>query len=85
VARLAGLPEPVIARANEVLHTLEKENIAAGTGVDRSQEIDSGHEQHLFEGDDERVRARLDSVDINRITPLEAMNVLDELKRLLIS
>jgi cell division protein ZapA (FtsZ GTPase activity inhibitor) len=31
------------------------------------------------------VRARLNSVDINRITPLEAINVLDELKRLLVT
>jgi DNA mismatch repair protein MutS len=84
VARLAGLPEPVIARANEVLHTLEQENGVADTGVGRSQKNDSGQPQHLFDETENRMRARLDSVDINRITPLEAMNVLDELKRLLI-
>jgi len=83
VARLAGLPESVIVRANEVLHTLEQENGVADTGVQRSQKNDSGQPQHLFDDADNRVRARLDSVDINRITPLEAMNVLDELKRLL--
>lgn len=83
VARLAGLPEPVIARANEVLHTLEQENIVADTSTDKSQRNDSCQPLHLFEGEEDRVRARLNSVDINRITPLEAINVLDELKRLL--
>ncbi|MCA1797784.1 MAG: DNA mismatch repair protein MutS, partial [Geobacteraceae bacterium] len=85
VARLAGLPESVISRANEVLRTLEQENIATDTGEHVSQKNDSSQAQHLFEGEEDRVYARLNSVDINRITPLEAINVLDELKRLLIS
>ena len=83
VAQLAGLPEPVIARANAVLHTLEQETIGADTGVARSQNNDSSQHKHLFEGQEDQVHARLNSVDINRITPLEAINVLDELKRLL--
>ena len=84
VAKLAGLPEPVIARANEVLHTLEQETIVADTGGDDSQKNDSGSSRQLFDEEDSRVSARLNSVDINRITPLEAINVLDELKRLLV-
>lgn len=84
VARLAGLPEPVIARANEVLHTLEQETIVADTGCDDSQKNDSEPLRQLFDEEDSRVSARLNSVDINRITPLEAINVLDELKRLLV-
>lgn len=83
VAQLAGLPEPVIARANAVLHTLEQETIGADTGAARSQNNDSSQHKHLFEGQEDQVHARLNSVDINRITPLEAINVLDELKRLL--
>lgn len=94
VARLAGLPERVIVRANEVLHTLELEH-ARATGAASgatpeikaeahglSQNVDSCQQQ-LFDGHEDVVRARLHSIDIERITPLEAIYVLDELKRLL--
>jgi DNA mismatch repair protein MutS len=85
VARLAGLPEAVIARANEVLKTLEQNGSGSDSGRISSQNNDSSHPSHLFEEAEDQVRARLNSVDINRITPLEAINVLDELKRLLVT
>jgi DNA mismatch repair protein MutS len=85
VARLAGLPEAVIARANEVLKTLEQDGPGSDSGRSASQNNDSSHSSHLFEETEDQVRARLNSVDINRITPLEAINVLDELKRLLVT
>ncbi|MDY0185789.1 MAG: DNA mismatch repair protein MutS [Desulfuromonadaceae bacterium] len=94
VARLAGLPEVVIARANEVLHTLEQEHAIATSAAavtasapaseahGSSQNADSGQNQ-LFDGHENPIHARLHSIDIERITPLEAIYVLDELKRLL--
>ena len=86
VASLAGLPAAVIARANEVLQILEQENLVARDQGQKSQNIDSGPDSQppsLFDTQERSVRARLDSVDLNRITPIEAMNILDELKRLL--
>ncbi len=89
VARLAGLPAALITRAKEILKNLE-----AGEYVDSgkprlgsSKEPDRrppASQLSLFQnsGDDE-LRKRLQEIDISAMTPLEALNVLDDLKRML--
>jgi DNA mismatch repair protein MutS len=88
VAKLAGIPRPVIERAKEILFNLEKKELdAAGLPKiayhsskprDRSQML-------LFEGDRERealenLREEIENRDLNSITPLEALSFLNELK-----
>lgn len=83
VARLAGLPAPVIARAREILSALERDELArggrpsiSGTPTDPQQQLG------LFQtAGDDRLRERLLAIDIDRLTPLEALTTLAELKR----
>ena len=92
VARLAGLPPSVIARAKEILSGLERDELSrdgrptlSGAASDRSAPqlglFAAPLDTDAPRGDD-RVRARLTTVDVNATTPLEALTLLHELKRL---
>jgi DNA mismatch repair protein MutS len=85
VARLAGLPAAVIERAREVLHNLEAGEFE--TGAPRLAKSKSRTEKPpqlgLFDRDDDPLRKRLEEIDISVLTPLEALNRLDELKKML--
>ncbi len=80
VARLAGVPRPVIERAFEVLHELED---GAGGGTRLSHLADRARDQlSLFEPREGHLRERLSGVDPDRTTPLEALALLHDLKRI---
>jgi DNA mismatch repair protein MutS len=76
VARLAGFPDTVIRRANEILGALEREK-ASGSLPQEPTAL----QPSLFEGPD-ALRDRLYSIDINSITPLDALKVLADLKKI---
>lgn len=83
VAQLAGLPKPVIQRAKEVMKNLESHNISAHK--DRSalaKESASPMQITLFEDTlGLRLKETLSKLDVDALTPLEALNVLNELKK----
>jgi DNA mismatch repair protein MutS len=83
VARLAGLPPAVVARAREILNGLERDELSRGGRPSMSAAGSASQGQMgLFQApaEDDRVRRRLRSVDINEITPLQALTLLAELK-----
>jgi len=88
VARLAGLPKPVVERAREILSALERDELARGgrptvSGTPSSPQQQMGLFQPA-EADTARVdalRAKLAGVDIDRMTPLEALTLLADLKK----
>ena len=86
VARLAGLPQAVIERAKEILLNLEKGEYGEG-GVPRLARGKKAPPQSpqlsLFGGGDDRIKERLKTVEVATLTPLEALNLVDELKRML--
>jgi DNA mismatch repair protein MutS len=87
VARLAGLPREVIDRAKEVLANLEKgEFTDAGAprlaGGKREAAAKPSPQLSLFSDVDDLLRRRLKELNIAVLTPLEALNLLDELKRM---
>jgi DNA mismatch repair protein MutS len=75
VARLAGLPRSVIARARQIMGQLESGSQALGLGSSRQLSL-------LPSAPPSPVLARLAAVDVNRMTPLEALQLLAELKSL---
>ncbi len=80
VARLAGVPGPVIDRAFEVLHELE-EGPDGGTRL--AHLVDRARDQlSLFSGSEPVIAERLAATDVDRLTPLEALMLVAELKRL---
>jgi DNA mismatch repair protein MutS len=87
VARLAGLPRGVIERAREILSALERDELARGgrpsvTGTPGDPQRQLGLFQQSRESDAEpRLRDRLIALDIDRLTPLEALTLLADLKR----
>jgi DNA mismatch repair protein MutS len=76
VARLAGLPDGVIVRAAQILDLLEK-----GESFAIPRAADPPRQTRLFE-DTDLLRDRLKSLDINEITPVEALQILADLRRL---
>jgi DNA mismatch repair protein MutS len=86
VARLAGLPQKVINRAKEILSNLEKGELDA-TGMPKiatTKEVISKpktpSQLSLFAQPDP-IRSKLKTLKIDQLTPLEALHVLDELKK----
>ena len=86
VARMAGMPKSVVARANDILKDLENsEN--KGTVSKPVGEIAghrSGLQTTIFQLDDpvlKQIRDEIKNIDINNLTPVEALNKLNEIKR----
>jgi len=83
VARLAGIPREILGRAREILRQLEEGN----SDIYRNRIIRPGKGQpwqlHLFHDRPDPVKKRLAEIDINSLTPLEALKTLDELKGML--
>ena len=87
VAKLAGMPPSVIARAEQILRSLElrrarasePEASAEGRAVEPSVQLS------VFQVDDpviKSIQEKLRQVDIDHMTPVEALNMLNEIKRL---
>jgi DNA mismatch repair protein MutS len=84
VARLAGLPPSVVTRAREILTGLERDELSrggrpslSGAPVDRQQQMG------LFQAPsaaDDPLRRRLRAIDVNQLTPMQALGLLAELK-----
>ncbi len=87
VARLAGLPEATVRRARDILTGLESDELSRGgrpSFSDRSDERDTGVQLGLFRSapaGHARVAEKLRSADLDRLTPLEALTLLNDLKR----
>jgi len=85
VARLAGLPAPVVGRAREILAGLERDELSRGGRPSLSgKEPDRGQQMGLFQApapEDDRIRQRLRALDVDQTTPLQALSLLADLKR----
>jgi DNA mismatch repair protein MutS len=84
VARLAGLPAGVVARAQEILTNLEHTEFdrEGRPRLARSEEKDPGTRQlSLFSGADEAVLDELRRVDLDGLTPLQALSLLVEIQK----
>ena len=81
VAQLAGLPGVVIDRANKILTDLEKANYTGDgrpkIGADNAPELS---QLDLFSANDSRLKAEVEKIDLDTITPVEALMKLKELK-----
>jgi DNA mismatch repair protein MutS len=74
VAQMAGLPDNVIRRAKEILGNFEKRE-------ERARRKDE-FQINLFEYKDEELRDIINKIDVDKMTPLEALNKLVELKKI---
>ncbi len=82
VAQMAGLPKFVTDRAKEILHNLEsKELTPADKKLAKRKKDQDVFQYNLFEVVDDKIRKELEGIDTNELTPIQALNKLDELKK----
>ncbi len=85
VAKMAGMPNKMIGRANEVLKQLENSHVGTSSAKKVKTEIDMDEMQlSFFQLDDptlEQVKEELINIDINTLTPVEALMKLNEIKK----
>ncbi len=83
VARLAGLPLPVVERARAILAALERDELTRGGRPSVSgTPFEPQQQMGLFQAPaDDRLRERFAAIDLDRITPIEALTLLAELKK----
>ncbi len=87
VARMAGMPASVVKRANEILAELEKKPSdqqlsRPGAEIGKQRE---GYQLSIFQLDDPvltSIREQLKKLDVNNLTPIEALNKLNDIKRI---
>lgn len=86
VAKLAGMPAKVVNRANEVLKTLEKSRSHSGSKGSAKAITDESLQLSFFQLDDpvlENIREELLKIDINTLTPIEALMKLNSIKKMI--
>ena len=85
VAQLAGMPNNIVIRANEILHHLEKEKVQEQKEELLRELPAQNYQLQLFESSPafKKVTGLLDQLDINTISPVEALLKLNELKIIL--
>ena len=90
VAEIAGMPKSIVKRANEILKQLEENNSGASAVTKPSAEnINKGREGmqlSFFQLDDPvltQIRDEILTLDINNLTPVEALNKLNDIKKIL--
>ena len=89
VAKMAGMPKSIVSRANEILKQLEKENRQEGISGKSVKAVTApaaGYQLSFFQLDDpvlSQVRDEIRDLDVNNLTPIEALNKLNEIKRII--
>lgn len=89
VAKMAGMPKSIVKRSNEILKQLEAENRQEGIHSKPVQAITAaaeGYQLSFFQLDDpvlSQVRDEIKNLDVNNLTPLEALNKLGEIRRII--
>ena len=85
VAQLAGMPNEIIIRANDILHHLEKEKLPEKERRKMEELPTSQFQLNLFDADPkfEEILKTLGEIDINTISPVEALLKLNRLKDIL--
>lgn len=87
VARMAGMPKSVIKRSNEILKEMEngQKGQSLSKPVKNMIEKREGYQTSIFQLEDPvliQVRDEIKNMDINNLTPVEALNKLNEIKRI---
>ena len=88
VAQIAGMPKSIVKRANVILKQLEQENSGVGVGKPSAESLNQsrdGVQLSFFQLDDpvlSQIRDEILGLDINNLTPVEALNKLNDIKKI---
>ena len=89
VAKMAGMPKSIVRRADEILKQLERENrqtgAVSGKTITEGASSAGGMQLSFFQLEDPvlcQIRDEILNLDVNNLTPLEALNKLNDIKRI---
>ncbi len=87
VAKMAGMPKSIVQRADQILAELEKtrENNQIAKPIDKLGDKREGYQLSIFQMDDpvlKQIRDEISKIDINTLTPIDALNKLNEIKKI---
>lgn len=87
VAKMAGMPQSIVKRADTILKQLETDNRKQGIAkpIAEINEKREGYQLSFFQLDDpvlSQVRDEIQSLDVNNLTPMEALNKLSDIKKI---
>jgi len=88
VAKMAGMPQSIVKRAEKILQQLETDNRQSGIAkpVGEIAQNREGYQLSFFKLDDpilEQIRDEIKNLDVNNLTPIDALNKLNEVKRII--
>jgi DNA mismatch repair protein MutS len=89
VAKMAGMPQSIVKRSEQILKQLESDNRQSGVAKPIGEIADQreGMQLSFFQLDDpvlEQIRDEIKNLDINNLTPVEALNKLNDIKRIIL-
>lgn len=80
VAKLAGVPQVVTKRANEILKSLERKSMLADKAQEKENKKQASGQLDLYNYKLAEIAHELDKIDINQLTPIDALNELMKIK-----
>lgn len=85
---MAGMPRSIVSRADEILHQLEQHHRSDGSQPQTTSLTapQPGMQLSFFQLEDPvlcQIRDEILTIDVNRLTPIEALNKLNEIKKIL--
>ena len=88
VAKMAGMPQSIVKRSEQILKQLETDNRQAGVSkpIATAAQAQEGMQLSFFQLDDpvlEQIRDEIKNLDVNNLTPIQALNKLNEVKRII--
>ena len=80
VARLAGVPQNVSKRATEILKSLERKSIISQKAMQKEEKKQAAGQLDMFNFKLAEIATQIDKIDINSLTPIDALNALVRIK-----
>ena len=80
VARLAGVPQVVTKKANEILQSLERRNVLNNKIIEQTPKKESADQIDMYNYKIAEVAHEIDRIDFNQLTPIDALNTLVKIK-----
>ena len=80
VAKLAGVPKEVTTRANQILRSIEKKNVLNGKVIEKKDKKQVEGQFDMFNYKLAEIAQELDKINLNELTPIDALNVLSKMK-----
>ena len=80
VARLAGVPQNVTKRANEILKSLERKSIISEKAMQKEDKKKQEGQLDMFNFKLAEIASQIDKIDLNTLTPIDALNILVKIK-----